>query len=126
MIRVISTRLLYGFSLKNKTQNFFDMNPVYPDFAEKNFDIYNSERKKIKVVDEYIKSEEKTHRLQRMVKDKIYREKYYKFERYSGGRKIKIDKDTDLALGVNSDFDDYVRLFKRFLFLDKTAKVEFK
>lgn len=32
------------------------MNPIYPDFADKNFDIYNSERKKIRVIDEFIKA----------------------------------------------------------------------
>ena len=56
-MRILSTRVLFSFSVKNKTQNFFDMNPVYPDFGEKNFDIYNSERKTVPVIDEYIKSE---------------------------------------------------------------------
>lgn len=51
MIRQITTRLIQGFAVHNKTQNFFDMNPVFPDFGEKNFDIYNSERKKINVLD---------------------------------------------------------------------------
>lgn len=53
MIRSISQSLLrsFPFSVHNKTQNFFDMNPIYPDSGDKNFDIYNSERKKINVVD---------------------------------------------------------------------------
>lgn len=51
MIRQITTRLISAFAVQNKTQNFFDMNPVFPDFGEKNFDIYNSERKKINVLD---------------------------------------------------------------------------
>ena len=51
MLTKITTRLLQTFSMKNKTQNFFDMNPIYPDFGEKNFDIYNAERKTIRVID---------------------------------------------------------------------------
>lgn len=42
MIRQISTKIVQGFAITNKTQNFFDMNPIYPDYGEKNFDIYNS------------------------------------------------------------------------------------
>ena len=31
MMRLVSSRMC--FSVKNKTQNFFDMNPIYPDFG---------------------------------------------------------------------------------------------
>lgn len=55
MIRRISTSIVQAFSIHNKTQNFFEMNPIYPDFGDKNFDIYNSERKKINVVDAHLK-----------------------------------------------------------------------
>lgn len=52
MIKLLSTRVLsVKFAVNNKTQNFFDMNPIYPYMGEKNFDIYNSERKKINVID---------------------------------------------------------------------------
>ncbi len=52
MIKLLSTQVLSArFAMNNKTQNFFDMNPIYPYMGEKNFDIYNSERKKINVID---------------------------------------------------------------------------
>lgn len=57
MIRQITSRLIYSFAVKNKTQNFFDMNPIFPDMGEANFDIYNSERKKIGVIDEYVREQ---------------------------------------------------------------------
>jgi hypothetical protein len=122
MLRIISTRLLQSFSMKNKTQNFFDMNPVYPDFGDKSFDIYNSGRKKINVLDEYMKYEDRTLRYRALVRNKIYLNKYEKFRRYSGGKTFRLDKDTNLFFGMDSDFDDFIRLFKRDLFMDKTAK----
>jgi hypothetical protein len=57
MIKALSTTILKSFSVNNRTQNFFDMNPIYPDLGEKDFDIYNSNRKKINVIDEYMKQE---------------------------------------------------------------------
>jgi hypothetical protein len=45
-----------------------------------------------------------------------------KYKRYSGGKTFKLDKKTNLLLGINSDFDDYVNLYKNNLFLDNTAQ----
>lgn len=122
MIRTISSRILYAFAMKNKTQNFFDMNPVYPYMGEKGFDIYNSQRKKINVIDEYGKLEQRQQRFQNLVKEKIYLKKYERFIRYSQRRTLVYDKDTNLPTGMDSDFDDFVKLFRRQIFLDKTAK----
>jgi hypothetical protein len=57
-----------------------------------------------------------------LVQQQIYARKYDKFKRYSGGRKIKFDPDTKLIIGMDSDFDDFVKIFKRDQFMDKTAK----
>ena len=49
-----------------------------------------------------------------------------KYKRYSGGKTFKLDKKTNLLLGINSDFDDYINLYKNNLFLDNTAESEYK
>jgi len=38
----------------NRKQNFFELNPIYPDYGEKDFDIYNVERKRVAVFDQYL------------------------------------------------------------------------
>jgi len=38
----------------NRKQNFFELNPVYPDYGEKDFDIYNVERHRVSVFDKFI------------------------------------------------------------------------
>lgn len=38
MIRLITKKIQLFSSRK---QNFFELNPVYPDYGEKDFDIYN-------------------------------------------------------------------------------------
>ena len=47
MLRLV-TRIEKHFA---RTKNFFSFNPIYPDMGEKDFDIYNSERKTIGVLD---------------------------------------------------------------------------
>lgn len=37
-----------------------------------------------------------------------------------------MDKSTNLPIGMNSDFDDFVEFYKRELYMDQTAKSEFK
>lgn len=61
-----------------------------------------------------------------MVRERIFAPKYEKFRRYSGGTSLVIDKSTDLPLGMDSDFDDFVAKYKRDLYVDQTAKSEFK
>lgn len=56
----------------------------------------------------------------------LFLKKYDKFKRFSGRKNFKIDKETSLPIGMDSDFDDFVRLFRRDKFLDKNAKAEFK
>lgn len=77
---------------QSKTQNFFEMNPVYPDMAEKGFDLYNSERKKIHVLDEYVRLEKQKTDIRTLVRRKIYLKKYEKFKKYTGGRITRMDK----------------------------------
>ena len=48
MIIKVTRQLLYPFS---RSQNFFEMNPVYPDLGEVDFDVYNTKRKMIPVVE---------------------------------------------------------------------------
>lgn len=98
------------------------MNPVYPDMGQKNFDIYNSQRKKINVIDQYLRQESKEFRMRTLVRHRLYLPKYNKFKRYSGGRNLRVQNDTKLILGMDSDFDDFVVQFKRDKFMDKNAK----
>jgi hypothetical protein len=42
------------FLSSNRKQNFFELNPIYPDYGEKDFDIYNVERKRVSVFDQYM------------------------------------------------------------------------
>ena len=38
----------------NRKLNFFELNPIYPDYGEKDFDIYNVERKRVPVFDKFV------------------------------------------------------------------------
>lgn len=102
MIRTISQRLSYPFCAKNKTQNFFEMNPVFPDFGEKDFDLYNSERKKVNVFDEYSKFEMRNKNVRDLVRKKIYLKKYDRFKTYTGGKFTRLDDETSLPIGLDS------------------------
>lgn len=113
MIRTISKRVCYDFCVKNKTQNFFELNPVYPDMGDKDFDLYNSERKKINVLDEFNKLEQRRKDMRDMVRKKIYLKKYDRFKTFSGGAMNKFDPETQLPLGVDSDFDAFIAKYKR-------------
>ena len=44
MLKVLRKNI-FCFSSPIRRQNFFELNPIYPDFAQKEFDIYNSNYK---------------------------------------------------------------------------------
>ena len=73
MIIKVARQIVYPFS---RSQNFFEMNPVYPDLGEVDFDIYNTKRKMIPVIDTYSKFEKRQQRFRDLIKDKIYLKKY--------------------------------------------------
>jgi hypothetical protein len=44
---LVLLRGLYRFGSGVRRQNFFELNPIYPDQGQKDFDIYNIEYKHI-------------------------------------------------------------------------------
>ena len=102
------------------------MNPVYPDFGEKDFDLYNSERKKINVLDEYNKFEMRKKYVRDLVRKKIYLKKYDRFKTFSGGKFSKFDEETHLPVGLDSDFDEFIERFKKDKMIGNKDKNELK
>ncbi len=47
MFRLVKTSLLLA-NFSTRRQNFFELNPIYPDNGEKDFDIYNVDYKHIR------------------------------------------------------------------------------
>ena len=47
MLRLLHSNLLRFGSDSIRRQNFFELNPIYPDLGQKDFDIYNVEYKHI-------------------------------------------------------------------------------
>lgn len=88
MLQKIARQIIYPFS---SSQNFFEMNPVYPDMGEKDFDLYNSSRKKIKALDKMTDEERRRKVIQNLVKKKIYIKKYDKFKKFSGSTNFRED-----------------------------------
>ena len=78
------------------------MNPIYPDYGQKNFDIYNSQRKKINVLDQFQRIQKQGFFKSKLVRERLYLPVYDKFKKYSGGKSSRVDKDTKLLLGIDS------------------------
>ena len=54
----------YSFSSgPPRRQNFFELNPIFPDQGQKDFDIYNVDYKRVQVSDMTIKDELRTRQL---------------------------------------------------------------
>ena len=58
----------------------------------------------------------------RIVYNHLFAPKYVRYRRYTGGTKIKIDPSTKLGIGLDSDFDDFVSIFRVEFLSDKNAK----
>lgn len=121
MIR-LTTNILKQFS---RSQNFFSQNPIYPDFGEKEFDIYNGERKKIDVLDIYGKR--KTHK--EMVRSQIRKHfmmpKSAKRKSNSYIKGSEVRDQNEFVLGIHEDFDNFAQEFKKRRAADASAKSDF-
>ena len=51
-MRLILRQTIYSQSTRK--QNFFELNPIYPDYGEKDFDIYNVERHRVPIFDKFM------------------------------------------------------------------------
>lgn len=90
----ITTNIVRGFS---RRQNFFEMNPIYPDYGEKDFDIYNSHRKKINLLDNVETQVNRRAKIKDAIRKKMvppmFKKKEYQYEKGD----LPIDMDGDLV-----------------------------
>ena len=47
MIRILRMNCFRFSSIPPRRQNFFELNPIYPDRGQKDFDIYNADYKHV-------------------------------------------------------------------------------
>lgn len=85
------------------------MNPVFPDMGEKDFDLYNSQRKKINVLDKYVSYETQSSRMRDIVRKKLHIPIFSKYRKFTGGKIIRYDEETNLPIGMDSDYDEFIQ-----------------
>lgn len=61
-------RHIAKYPLSNRKQNFFELNPIYPDYGEKDFDIYNVERHRVPVFDKYVPIKKREDKLKLLIR----------------------------------------------------------
>lgn len=52
--------------------------------------------------------------------------KFDKYRKFTGSKKFKVDEETNLLVGLDSDFDEFIRDYKANRLVTKNAKSEFK
>lgn len=63
MLRLLRMSTISFSSAPPRRQNFFELNPIFPDHGQKDFDIYNVNCKKVKVSDMTINDENRFQQL---------------------------------------------------------------
>lgn len=60
--------------------------------------------------------------MQRLVQERLFTPKYEKYRRYMRNKSLRVDESTHLSIGIDSEYDDFVAIYKREMFMDTTAK----
>jgi len=63
MLRLLRINACSFSSGPLRRQNFFELNPIFPDQGQKDFDIYNADNKRVLVSDLTIKDELRSRQL---------------------------------------------------------------
>ena len=63
MLRLLRLNTCCFSSGPLRRQNFFELNPIFPDQGQKDFDIYNVDQKRVLVSDLTIKDEMRSRQL---------------------------------------------------------------
>lgn len=113
MMRLISRTGRFFGSAPPRRQNFFELNPIFPDQGQKDFDIYNTDYNHVLSSSMAIKDEARYMQL----KEKLTKEVYLApvLEKTYGQKKddYEIDEETGFPIGLHEDFDNFISIFKR-------------
>ena len=74
----VGSFIKYNNFFFSRSQNFFEINPVYPDTNEKDFDLYNTDRKNIPALDAFKKVYDRSEKIKKQVKDSLFLQKQRK------------------------------------------------
>jgi hypothetical protein len=96
-----------------RRQNFFELNPIYPDNGQKDFDIYNVDYKHIQSGQLAVSDEERYLQLKEKIKRDIYLKPVIEKNYDEKKGDYELDEETGFPLGLHEDFDNYIEIFKR-------------
>ncbi len=74
----LGSLIKYNTFFFSRSQNFFEINPVYPDANEKDFDLYNTDRKNIPALDAFKKVYDRSEAIKKQVKNSLFLQKQKK------------------------------------------------
>lgn len=96
-----------------RRQNFFELNPIFPDQGQKDFDIYNVDYKHGFTAHKTIADETRYKNLKAKLTQEVYLAPV--LEKNYGQTKGEQETDSEYGfpIGIHENFDNFIEIFKR-------------
>jgi len=72
MLRLFRINMAGFSSNKHRRQNFFELNPIFPDNAQKDFDIYNVDYRHVNTSKLRVKEQERGYAVMNKLTEDVY------------------------------------------------------
>lgn len=96
-----------------RRQNFFELNPIYPDAGQKDFDIYNVDYTHIVSGTLAGKNEQRYQQLKAKLTTDVYLRPILELTYGDKRGEEQVDEETGFPVGIHEDFDNFIEIFKR-------------
>lgn len=113
MLRLVRLSARWFGSGPQRRQNFFELNPIYPEEGQKDFDIYNADYKHVLSSNLALSDETRYYNIKQKLTKEVYLrpilEKVYGQQKGEG----EVDEETGFPIGIHENFDNFIEIFKR-------------